>query len=178
MRSLETKHPSNAQTVTSFENDPTSLEEKVDELIRVIKATDVDCKKSGLYQQRIADAFAHSGNSSKPFAAYEALPTDNSLSRAELLDELEKVLFENEINSEQSKTFLKKNAVHKASLFVIATLLITTGFAMIIMPAPPSFELFTVFYFNASDGVTIMDLVSLLVIFGGVFLFVLNLGKK
>jgi hypothetical protein len=178
MRSLETTHDSNAGTITSCKNAPTLLEEKVSELIQVIQFTDVDSKKSRLYQQQIAEAFKKSGNSSRQFAPFEALPADNSLSREELLDELEKMLLENEINSKQSRTFLKKNAVHRAVLFVLSTLLIITGFAMIIMPAPPSFELFTVFYFNANDGVTIMDLVSLLIIFGGVFLFVLNLGKK
>jgi hypothetical protein len=63
-------------------------------------------------------------------------------------------------------------------MFILAILLIVVGFAMIIMPAPPSFELFTVFYFTVNDGVTVMDLVSLLIIFGGVLMFVLNFNKK
>ncbi len=180
MRSLETKHALNAGTNLSYENKPETslLNQKVHELVQVIQFTRVDKTQARIYQRQIADAFKDSGSFVKQLATFEALPADNSLSREALLDELEKILSETEINSEQSKNFLKRNAFHRAILLVVATLLIVTGFAMIIMPAPPSFELFTVFYFNANDGVTIMDLVSLLIIFGGVYLFVLNLGKK
>jgi hypothetical protein len=50
--------------------------------------------------------------------------------------------------------------------------------AMIIMPAPPYFEMFTVFYFNDNDGVTIMDIISLLIVFTGVYLFLNAVLKK
>lgn len=160
------------------ETEPTLLDEKVQELVKTIHNFNVDGKKAKQYQQQIADAFKKSAISSRPLSPFEVLNSDNNLSREELLDELEKVLSENEIDSEQSKSYLRRNVVRKAVLFIVSILLIVTGFAMIIMPAPPSFEIFTVFYFNANDGITIMDLVSLLIIFGGVFLFVLNFGKK
>jgi hypothetical protein len=163
--------------LTEKEPDLTVLEEKVQELIKAIHIHQIDSKKSKQYQHQIAEAFKRSANS-RTASPFEAIPVDTNLSREELLDELEKVLAENEIDSEQSKTFLRRNAMRKGVLFIVSILLIITGFAMIIMPAPPSFEIFTVFYFNANDGITIMDLVSLLIIFGGVFLFVLNFGKK
>ena len=56
--------------------------------------------------------------------------------------------------------------------------MITLGMGMIIMPAPPYFEMFTIFYFNPNDGVTIMDLISLLIVFTGVYLLVSSLLKK
>lgn len=154
------------------------VDEKVQELLKIIHNHNVDSKKAKQYQQQIADAFKKSSLSARPLSPFELLSNDNSLSREELLDELEKVLSENEIDSEQSKNYLRRNSLKKVVLFVVSILLIVTGFAMIIMPAPPSFEIFTVFYFNANDGITIMDLVSLLIIFGGVFMFVLNFGKK
>ena len=50
--------------------------------------------------------------------------------------------------------------------------MITLGFGMIIMPAPPYFEMFTIFYFNQNDGITIMDLISLLIILAGIYLLI------
>lgn len=77
-----------------------------------------------------------------------------------------------------TRQYLHRNTAQKIVMFILSILLIVVGFAMIIMPAPPSFEIFTVFYFNQNDGVTIMDLVSLLIIFGGVLMFILNFNKK
>jgi hypothetical protein len=46
------------------------------------------------------------------------------------------------------------------------------------MPAPPYFEMFTIFYFNQNDGVTLMDLIALLIVFTGVYLFLSSVLKK
>ena len=58
-----------------------------------------------------------------------------------------------------------------------ALVLIALGYAMIVMPATPAFEMYTIFYFSADDGVTLMDLISLLIVFTGVYLFVTSLAK-
>ncbi|MGN6180773.1 MAG: hypothetical protein ACTHNW_16440, partial [Mucilaginibacter sp.] len=63
-------------------------------------------------------------------------------------------------------------------LFIISITMITLGFGMIIMPAPPFFEMFTIFYFNPNDGVTIMDLISLLVILFGIFFLIKAIIRK
>jgi hypothetical protein len=62
-------------------------------------------------------------------------------------------------------------------LILISLVLIMLGFAMIIMPAPPYFEMFTIFYFNPQDGVTLMDVISLLIILTGVYLLVKSIYK-
>ena len=61
---------------------------------------------------------------------------------------------------------------------IISLLVITLGLAMIIMPAPPYFEMYTIFYFNEQDGFTLMDLISLLIIFCGVFTLIMTMSKK
>jgi hypothetical protein len=63
---------------------------------------------------------------------------------------------------------------------IIALLLVGLGFGMIIMPAPPYFEMFTLFTIpgsNGNDGVTIMDVISLIVAFVGVSLFISSIVK-
>lgn len=156
---------------------PSRLDKKVAELIEVIEQSDVDEHLSRQYQKQITDAFDRSAEAWKKLAPFRELDQDNNLSREELLEGLEKLLAENQFDSRITSP-KRRRIVQKSVMFVVAILLIVVGFAMIIMPAPPSFELFTVFYFNINDGVTIMDLVSLLIIFGGVLMFVLNFNRK
>lgn len=153
------------------------LDKKVAELIEAIEQADVDAHLSKQYEKQIADAFQRSAETRKKLAPFRELDQDNNLSREELLEGLEKLLAENQFDSRINAP-KRGGVVQKGVMFILAILLIIVGFAMIIMPAPPSFELFTVYYFNINDGVTIMDLVSLLIIFGGVLLFVLNFNKK
>jgi hypothetical protein len=177
-RLLDTKKVSETAPTGKSSPEISLVEEKVRELIDVIGHSVVDSEQAGVYQERIDEAFRASAFKAKQVAPFQELDKDNNLSREELLEGLEKLLAENQIDSRISNSQVPRNAFQKAVNFVLAILLIVFGFAMIIMPAPPSFEIFTVFYFNANDGVTIMDLVSLLIIFGGVLLFVLNFNKK
>jgi len=71
----------------------------------------------------------------------------------------------------------KSQGFRKMIKMIISILLITLGFAMIILPAPPYFELFTIFHFNEQDGFTLMDLISLLVVFAGVYSLITALQK-
>ncbi|MEO6287700.1 MAG: hypothetical protein ABIN80_16840 [Dyadobacter sp.] len=170
------------QETESYSSGPTSdytaLESKIEELVQVIERTGVDHLHSKIYAQRIAEAFKKSAMTQKQVAPFQALDQDNNLSREELLEGLEKLLAENKIDSKMNSSSKGHTFLQKGIMFLLAILLIVFGFAMIIMPAPPDFEILTVYYFNANDGVTVMDLVSLLIIFGGVLLFLLNFNKK
>jgi hypothetical protein len=170
------------QEAESYASEPTAdfslLDTKVEELVKVIEHTSVDSLRSKMYEQRIADAFKKSAITQKQIAPFQALAQDNNLSREELLEGLEKLLAENKIDSKMNTATKGHTVVQKVVLSIVSVLLVVFGFAMIIMPAPPDFEILTVYYFNANDGVTVMDLVSLLIIFGGVLLFVLNFNKK
>ena len=82
-------------------------------------------------------------------------------------------LFANhQIGDGKNKKFVLQERLKKCMLVIIGIILITLGMAMIIMPAPPYFEMFTIFHFNPNDGVTLMDVLSLLIVFTGVYLFV------
>lgn len=154
------------------------IDKKIQELAELIEVSSISSLSAKQYQKKLSDAFQKSLATPKELIPFKELDQDNNLSREELLEGLEKLLSENTFDSTVSKASSTKYTVQKGIMFILAILLIVTGFAMIIMPAPPSFEIFTVFYINANDGVTIMDLVSLLIIFGGVLLFVLNFNKK
>lgn len=155
-----------------------ALANKVQELVEIIGKSVVDNNTSRSYQKQIEEAFRKSEEAQKKLEPFRTLDHDNSLSREELLDGLEKLLAENQIDSRIGSNYLKKNTLQKIVMLILAVLLIVAGLSMIIMPAPPSFEIFTVFYFNINDGVTVMDLISLMIIFGGVLLLVQNFNKK
>ncbi|MFD0793804.1 hypothetical protein ACFQZX_09250 [Mucilaginibacter litoreus] len=85
----------------------------------------------------------------------------------------------NESYAHQHKRRIKNiNTIQKIVLLIIGIVMITLGMAMIIMPAPPYFEMFTIIHFNAEDGVTLMDLISLIIVFAGVYLILRALILK
>jgi hypothetical protein len=63
----------------------------------------------------------------------------------------------------------KRRLIFNTFKAIVALLIIMLGFAMIILPTPSSFEIYTLFYFNEQDGFTLMDLISLLIIFAGIY---------
>ena len=63
-------------------------------------------------------------------------------------------------------------SLSKYVLIALSIIMIILGLGMIIMPAPPFFEMFTIFYFNRNDGITIMDLISLIIILSGVYFLI------
>ena len=93
------------------------------------------------------------------------------------LDQLEFLLNTNHLDSKQAKRITYKAAFLKIIKIVIGLLFVTLGFAMIIMPAPPYFEMFTIFYFTENDGVTLMDLISLIIIAVGIYVTVKSLSN-
>ncbi|HVZ24541.1 MAG TPA: hypothetical protein VG842_00700, partial [Sediminibacterium sp.] len=64
----------------------------------------------------------------------------------------------------------KRRLIFNTFKAIVALLIIMLGFAMIILPTPASFEIYTLFYFNEQDGFTLMDLISLLIIFTGIYI--------
>jgi uncharacterized membrane protein HdeD (DUF308 family) len=95
-----------------------------------------------------------------------------------LLNDFEMLLSQHELDTDVSKKYLNHERVKKTVVAIIGVTMITLGMAMIIMPAPTYFEMFTIFHFNPNDGVTLMDLIALLIVFTGVYLFLNALLKK
>lgn len=74
--------------------------------------------------------------------------------------------------------FGKKMMAHNVMITILGILMIAIGFTMIVLPAPHDFEIYTIYYFNPNDGFTLMDLFSLMIVFGGVFLLIRNITKR
>lgn len=100
-----------------------------------------------------------------------------NLDKLQQLEELEMLLTTNHLDSRQAKGIVFKHVLLKCITVIIGFLFVTLGFAMIIMPAPPYFEMFTIFYFNENDGVTLMDLISLIIIAMGIYVVVKSISN-
>ena len=148
-----------------------AVEQKLDELISLLEHTNIDSEKVKAYQAKFNAAIERSS-----LEAFKQL--DNELlSREELLNNLGRLLEEHPVNSKMTSDIAKRSPVKRIVLGLIGLVMITLGFAMIIMPAPPYFEMFTIFYFNNDDGVTLMDLISLIIILCGIYLLVMSVIK-
>jgi hypothetical protein len=148
------------------------ISKKLDELIHLLSDSELDTASVKLYKERFNEAIDKSGSSKEQIEAFKVIDEKKEASREELLDDFTLLLSSNHIDTETAKTYIKGERLSKIVVGAIGVVLIAMGFGMIIMPAPPYFEMFTVFYFNADDGVTIMDLISLLIILAGIYLLI------
>ncbi|TKC09336.1 hypothetical protein [Pedobacter frigoris] len=104
--------------------------------------------------------------------------SSSDASKFDQLSQLEDLLNNNYIDSVQAKKIGFGKTIVNIVKLIIGFLFVTLGFAMIIMPAPPYFEMFVIFNFNADDGFTLMDLISLIIIVIGIYIVLNSLIHK
>ena len=153
-----------------------SIDEKLDELLDLLETSKLDSEAVNKIKIKFNMAVTRVEFSSESLKEFERLDESN-ISRFELADNLENLLSQYQLDSKVSKKIVWMDKLVKGSLLIIGLILIALGFAMIIMPAPPYFEMFTIFWFSLEDGVTLMDLIALLIVFSGVYLFITSMIK-
>ncbi|MGF7037026.1 hypothetical protein [Mucilaginibacter lappiensis] len=155
-----------------------AVEEKLDELIDMLARYQFDSETVKQFQRRFNQAIDDKSLNSKAIDAFKAIDSKDNISRTELLDEFSMLLLSNKIDSNISSSYLKAKRANKWILMITGIVMITLGLAIIIMPAPPDFEMFTIFYFNQDDGITLMDLISLGIIFSGIYMLIRSFYSK
>ncbi|MHB1177193.1 MAG: hypothetical protein ACYCZO_02570 [Daejeonella sp.] len=133
-----------------------SIDQKVDELISLLSTSDLDSIEIERLKEKFNNALEGAGG-----GIYKA----------------EGFLQGYKMDSRKARNYSTAKKAARVFRLVVALLMILLGFGMIIMPAPEYFEMFTLFYLNPNDGVTIMDVISLIVAFTGVSLFISTLIK-
>lgn len=151
------------------------IEAKVNELIDLLRKNPPDRQQSLLIRERLNNVL-NTDQLPKSLEAFREL--DGDMSRMELIDDLELLLSQHQFDSSTPKRMRLREKLKKSVVVAIGLVMIMLGMGMIIMPAPPNFEMFTLFYFNKDDGVTIMDVISLLIILTGVYLIISMFIKK
>lgn len=164
------------ESLQKLNSSDTSIDTKLDELIALLAGSNLDSNDVNKLKDKFNTAVNNVEFSAGNLKDFEQLD-DSNASRLELADNLEMLLSQYQLDSKVSKKILFTERLLKATKLIIGLILITLGFSMIIMPAPPYFEMFTIFYFSLEDGVTLMDLISLLIVFTGVYLFISSIIK-
>jgi hypothetical protein len=134
------------------------IDQKLDELIKLISTENLDPEAVKKIQDKLKNAIERHAEGSSLWLnsrqSYEHKLINSTLKRHKLAKRLVRIC-----------------------RIIVSLLLILLGFGMIIMPAPPYFEMFTLFYLNPNDGVTIMDIISLIVAFIGISILISTLLK-
>lgn len=177
--SIENNIRKQVENFHQLDENKVAIDQKLDELIVLLSKSTLDNETVNLYKQKFDTAIRRQGIQAEQIEAFQNLDKLDA-SREELLDEFSILLSDNQFDSHVTKK--KKNSMGESMsrvvLFIISLTMITLGFGMIIMPAPPFFEMYTIFYFNSHDGITIMDVISLLVILFGIFFLIKAIIRK
>lgn len=155
------------------------IQSKLDELIALLDESKLDSDSVKFLQQKFNNAVESATISKEQVDEFKRIDDlSETASREELLDQFSILLTSSRIDSKLSTKFIRREKASSLIMFLVGTVMVALGFAMIVMPAPPYFEMFTIYYFNQDDGVTLMDLISLLIILAGVYFMVLSLFKN
>jgi len=156
-------------------NDELLLDTKADELVQLLKKGNIGTEYIKAILQKINNAI-EPDTSPQKFDAFSGVDQDQS--RLDMVNSLELLLARHPVDSRQAKKYRLQEKLKHIVLIGIAITMIVLGLAMIIMPAPPYFEMFTIFYFTKNDGITLMDVISVLIVLTGVYLFINALLRK
>lgn len=159
-----------------LENKDLSLETKLDELILLLEKNELDTESIKKMQQKFNRVVDNKIAQKNAISEIKDVSMKN-LDNLEKLNQLEILLNNHHIDSKQASKIKIEVGLLRIVKTLIGFLMITLGFAMIILPTPHSFEMFTIFWFNPDDGVTLMDLISLLIIATGVYIVIKSFIK-
>lgn len=167
----KTKFTEELKRFEELEGDNEALLNKLDEFIVLLEKSELDSENIRDIKGKLNITLDKKlvGNSLIREVKGVAL---SDLDKMEQLDKLEILLNNNHFDSAEAKKINIKLAISRIFKGIIGLLFVTLGFAMIIMPAPPYFEMFTIFYFNPNDGVTLMDLISLIIVAVGIYIMI------
>jgi len=144
---------------------------KLDEFVELLEKSDLDSENIKIIQSKLNKSLDQKLISKNSIQEVRDVSM-SGLDKMEQLDKLELLLNNNHFDSSEGKKNNIKSVLSRSIKGIIGLLFVTLGFAMIVMPAPPYFEMFTIYYFNANDGVTLMDLISLIIVAVGIYIMI------
>lgn len=164
--------------IQHFVDTSADLDTRLDDLIQLLEKSNLDSETAAKFKLKLDDALKNAVSDKEKIEAFKALDNHGTTSRESMLDNISILLETHDIDSKQVKTYLWQESLKRIVVCLISVVLICLGFAMIIMPAPPYFEMFVIFNFNNNDGVTLMDVISLLIVLSGVYLLIKSMFLK
>lgn len=174
--SIKKNTPKELQPFQELDELELEFNKRLNHLLVLLESSDLDSRKAALIAGRVDQALKKASVKDH-ISAYKALDQAAD-SRLEMLDNLSVLLKQNPVNSADTRKYLKRVKFTKVVQFMISLLLLTLGLGIIILPTPGEFEMFTIFHFTEQDGVTLMDIIALAIVFTGVYLLVDSLTKR
>ena len=155
-----------------------AVEQKLDEVAALLSGHQLDSEMLKHFQQKFDSALQTCVKDKDAIAAFNVIDEKEDASREELLDEFTMLLLSNKVDSRVAGTYLKAKRINNILLIAISLAMVTLGLSMIIIEAPPYFEMFTIYYFTENDGVTLMDVIACIIILTGIYILVRTLYKE
>ncbi len=172
----KTKISENLKEFAQLDRKDEELNQKLSEFITLLEQSNLDSENIKSLQSRVNVALDEKLSHHHLINEIKEVSLSD-LEKLDQLDKLEFLLNNNYLDSKQTNKINLSEKLIKFVKIVIGFLFVTLGFAMIIMPAPPYFEMFTVFYFTTDDGVTLMDLISLIIIAVGIYIIIQSISN-
>lgn len=152
----------------NLEKEQRDLQDKLNEFILLLNESKLDSENVKDLKHRINTAIDEKLRE-KQLKGVRKLVTAE-MDKLDQLDQLELMLKTSHFDSRDLRPAKFTQVLYRGIKAIIGLLFVTLGFAMIIMPAPPYFEMFTIFHFTRDDGVTLMDLISLIIVAVGIYI--------
>lgn len=155
-----------------------AVEQKIEEVAFLLNGQRVNEDAIQSFRKKFDTALQNCESGEKAIEAFKVIDGKADASREELLDEFTTLLLSNKVDSRAAGKYLQAKKINNLLLVLIALAMVTLGLAMIIIPAPPYFEMFTIYNFTRDDGITLMDVISAIIILIGLYILVNTLYKK
>jgi len=97
---------------------------------------------------------------------------DISASQETQLNQFIISLNENYITSEDASNYYKKLKIKNLFKIFVGIILYLLGLYIILIPIPKELEIYTLFYFNPNDGITVSDVFALLLLFMATYIII------
>ena len=165
------------ETVTDTEIE-SAVEQKLDEVAALLAGHHLNKEVLKRFQQKFDTTLENCSEGNDAINAFKVIDDKEDASREELLDEFAMLLLSNKVDSKVAGRYLKAKRINNFLLITIAVAMVTLGLSMIIIEAPPYFEMFTIYYFTENDGVTLMDVIACIIILIGIYILVRTLYKE
>ena len=168
-----------SESLKNFEdlnNKDEELNQKLSEFITLLDQSQLDSENIKLLQLKINGVIDEKLSNERLIEEIKEVSLAD-IDKLAQLDKLEFLLNNNHLDSRKPNKISLTGKFLRIIQIIIGFLFVTLGFAMIILPAPPYFEMFTIYYFNENDGVTLMDLISLIIIAAGIYIIVKSISN-
>ena len=151
-----------------LEKEERDLQDKLNEFILLLNESKLDSENVKNLKHRVNTAIDEKLRERQLKGVRKLASAE--MNKLDQLDQLELMLKTSHFDSRDLRSGRLTQILYKGIKAIIGLLFVTLGFAMIIIPAPPYFEMFTIFHFTRDDGVTLMDLISLIIVAVGIYI--------